>query len=60
MRKVDFTANRRLLYVEHISHDPAAEAEAFTTVTAPATSTGNTPPERAPAAPALMPFSPSY
>jgi hypothetical protein len=36
MRKVGFTANRRLLHVEHISHDPAAGAAAFTAVTAPA------------------------
>jgi hypothetical protein len=36
MRKVGFTANRRLLHVEHISHDPAAGADAFTAVTAPA------------------------
>jgi hypothetical protein len=35
MRKVGFTANRRLLHVEHISHDPAAGAQAFATVTAP-------------------------
>jgi hypothetical protein len=35
MRKVGFQANRRLLHVEHISHDPAAGAEAFTAVTAP-------------------------
>jgi hypothetical protein len=36
MRKVGFTANRRLLHVEHLSHDPAAGAAAFTAVTAPA------------------------
>jgi hypothetical protein len=36
MRKVGFTANRRLLHVEHISHDPATGAAAFTAVTAPA------------------------
>jgi hypothetical protein len=35
MRKVGFTANRRLLHVEHLSHDPAAGAAAFTAVTAP-------------------------
>src|SRR5205823_9732276 len=35
MRKVGFTANRRLLHVEHISHDPAAGHEAFIAVTAP-------------------------
>jgi hypothetical protein len=35
MWKVGFTANRRLLHVEHISHDPAAGAEAFAAVTAP-------------------------
>jgi hypothetical protein len=39
MRKVGFTANRRLLHVEHISHDPAAGAAAFTAVTA-STNTG--------------------
>src|SRR3954470_11829220 len=39
MRKVGFTANRRLLHVEHLSHDPAAGAAAFTAVTAP-TNTG--------------------
>ncbi|WP_432844396.1 hypothetical protein [Dactylosporangium sp. CA-092794] len=39
LRKVGFTANRRLLHVEHISHDPAAGAAAFTAVTAP-TDTG--------------------
>jgi hypothetical protein len=36
MREVGFTANRRLLHVEHISHDPATGAAAFTAVTAPA------------------------
>jgi hypothetical protein len=36
LRKVGFTANRRLLHVEHISHDPAAGAAAFTAVTAQA------------------------
>ena len=35
MRKVGFTANRRLLHVEHISHDPAAGHHAFMAVTAP-------------------------
>lgn len=35
MRKVGFQANRRLLHVEHLSHDPAIGAEAFTAVTAP-------------------------
>jgi len=35
MREVGFTANRRLLHVEHLSHDPATGAEAFTAVTAP-------------------------
>jgi hypothetical protein len=39
MRTVGFTANRRLLHVEHLSHDPAAGAAAFATVTAP-TDTG--------------------
>ena len=40
MRKVGFQANPRLLHVEHISHDPAAGAEAFTAVTASTTSNG--------------------
>jgi hypothetical protein len=40
MRKVGFTANRRLLHVEHISHDPATGAAAFTAVTAPADTGG--------------------
>jgi hypothetical protein len=40
MRKVGFTANRRLLHVEHISHDPAAGAAAFTAITAPAHANG--------------------
>jgi hypothetical protein len=35
MRAVGFTANRRLLHVEHLSHDPATGAAAFTAVTAP-------------------------
>jgi hypothetical protein len=35
LREVGFTANRRLLHVEHIGHDPAAGQEAFTAVTAP-------------------------
>jgi hypothetical protein len=33
MRKVGSHANRRLLHAEHLSHDPAAGAEAFTAVT---------------------------
>jgi hypothetical protein len=41
MRKVGFQANRRLLHVEHISHDPAAGAEAFTAVTEPANTNGH-------------------
>jgi hypothetical protein len=40
MRKVGFQANRRLLHVERISHDPAAGAEAFTAITAPTTING--------------------
>ncbi len=40
MRKVGFQANRRLLHVEHISHDPAAGADAFTAVTAPTDTDG--------------------
>ncbi|MCA1708007.1 MAG: hypothetical protein LC808_33925 [Actinobacteria bacterium] len=37
LREVGFTANRRLLHVQSISHNPTAGAEAFTTVTAPVT-----------------------
>ncbi len=37
MRKVGFHANRRLLHAEHLSHDPAAGAQAFTAVTTPTT-----------------------
>ncbi|GAA0730794.1 hypothetical protein Drose_26900 [Dactylosporangium roseum] len=40
LREVGFTANRRLLHVEHISHDPATGAEAFTTVTTPSNTNG--------------------
>lgn len=40
MRKVGFQANRRLLHVEHLSHDPAVGAEAFTAVTDPTTTNG--------------------
>ena len=36
LREVGFTANRRLLNIEHIRHDPAAGHAAFTAVTAPA------------------------
>ena len=35
MRKVGFTANRRLLSVQKISHDPAAGAAAVTAITSP-------------------------
>jgi hypothetical protein len=35
LREVGFTANRRLLRVQRISHDPITGADAFTTVTTP-------------------------
>ena len=35
LREVGFTANRRLLSVQRISHDPTTGAEAFTAVTGP-------------------------
>jgi hypothetical protein len=35
LRQIGFTANRRLLGVQRISHDPVRGAEAFTTLTAP-------------------------
>jgi len=35
LRQIGFTANRRLLGVQTISHDPARGAEAFTALTAP-------------------------
>jgi hypothetical protein len=35
LRQVGFTANRRLLGVQKISHDPAAGATAITAITAP-------------------------
>jgi len=60
MRKVGFQANRRLLHVEHISHDPAEGAEAFTAVTAPPPPTGSTPPGSASATPAPRLFWPCY
>jgi hypothetical protein len=40
MREVGFQVNRRLLHVDHLSHDPAAGAEAFTAVTDPTTTNG--------------------
>jgi hypothetical protein len=40
MRKVGFQANRRLLHAEHISHDPATGAQAFTAVTTPTVAGG--------------------
>jgi hypothetical protein len=35
LREIGFTANRRLLDVQHLSHDPITGATAFTAVTAP-------------------------
>src|SRR3954451_18992860 len=35
LREIGFSANRRLLGVQRLSHDPTAGARAFTTVTAP-------------------------
>jgi len=40
MRKVSFHANRRLLHAEHLSHDPAAGADAFTAISTPTTVDG--------------------
>jgi hypothetical protein len=41
LRQIGFTANRRLLGVQHVSHDPIRGAAAFTELTAPViTSTG--------------------
>ena len=40
MRKVGFQANRRLLHVEHISHEPAVGHKAFTAVTKSTTING--------------------
>jgi hypothetical protein len=37
LREVGFTANRRLLHVQSISHDPTAGAQAFTALTTPIT-----------------------
>ena len=35
LRQIGFTANRRLLGVQRISHDPIRGAQAFTDLTAP-------------------------
>jgi hypothetical protein len=35
LRQIGFTANRRLLGVQHVSHDPIRGAQAFTDLTAP-------------------------
>jgi len=35
LRQIGFTANRRLLGVQHLSHDPIRGAQAFTDLTAP-------------------------
>jgi hypothetical protein len=37
LRQIGFSANRRLLGVQHISHDPIRGAQAFTELTAPIT-----------------------
>ena len=42
LRKVGFTANRRLLSVQKISHDPAAGAAAVTAITSPVTTPSGT------------------
>jgi hypothetical protein len=36
LREIGFTANRRLLDVQHLSHDPITGADAFTAITQPA------------------------
>jgi hypothetical protein len=36
LREIGFTANRRLLDVQHLSHDPITGADAFDTITQPA------------------------
>ena len=40
LREVGFSANRRLLRVQHISHDPIIGADAFTSLTRPVTVDG--------------------
>ena len=42
LRQIGFTANRRLLGVQHISHDPIRGAQAFTDLTAPVITTTGT------------------
>jgi hypothetical protein len=42
LRKAGFTANRRLLSVQKISHDPAAGAAAITAITSPVTTPSGT------------------
>ncbi|HJY74448.1 MAG TPA: hypothetical protein VJ347_21950, partial [Streptosporangiaceae bacterium] len=42
LRQVGFTANRRLLGVQKISHDPAAGAAAITAITSPVTTPSGT------------------
>ena len=41
LRQIGFTANRRLLGVQRISHDPIRGARAFTEITAPILTEGN-------------------
>lgn len=41
MRKIGFQTNRRLLNVQHISHDPTLGEDAFRQVTRPVTIDGN-------------------
>ena len=42
LRQIGFTANRRLLGVQRISHDPIRGAQAFTDLTAPIVTTNGT------------------
>jgi len=42
LRQIGFSANRRLLGVQHISHDPIRGAQAFTELTAPITTDAGT------------------
>jgi hypothetical protein len=42
LRQIGFTANRRLLGVQRISHDPIRGAQAFTALTAPIITTEGT------------------
>jgi hypothetical protein len=56
LRQIGFTANRRLLGVQHLSHDPIRGAQAFTDLTAPIiTDTGTASPDCASAMSAPTP-----